>query len=62
VALGGSAFAAATIGTSDIKDGAVTKHKLHDNAVNSGKVVKNSLAGRTSTRRRWARCRPPGTR
>jgi hypothetical protein len=46
VALGGSAFAAATIGTSDIKDGAVTKHKLHDNAVNSGKVVKNSLAGR----------------
>jgi hypothetical protein len=46
VALGGSAFAAATIGTSDIKDGAVTRDKLHDNAVNSSKVAKNSLAGR----------------
>jgi hypothetical protein len=46
VALGGSAFAAATVGTSDIKDGAVTRSKLHDNAVNSSKVAKNSLAGR----------------
>ena len=45
VALGGSAFAAATIGTHDIKDGAVTKDKLHKNAVNSSKVSKNSLGG-----------------
>ena len=46
VALGGSAFAAATVGTSDIKDGAVTRDKLHDNAVNGSKVAENSLAGR----------------
>jgi len=45
VALGGSAFAAATIGTNDIKDGAVTKDKLHKNAVNSTKVSKNTLTG-----------------
>jgi hypothetical protein len=46
VALGGSAFAAATIGTSDIKDGAVTRDKLHNNAVNGKKVGKNSLSGK----------------
>ena len=45
VALGGSAFAAATIGTSDIKNGAVTKNKLHNNAVTGKKVKKNSLTG-----------------
>jgi hypothetical protein len=45
VALGGSAFAAATIGTSDIKDGAVTRSKLHGNAVDGHKVAKNSLSG-----------------
>ncbi len=45
VALGGSAFAAATIGTSDIKDGAVTKQKLHGNAVNGAKVKNDSLSG-----------------
>lgn len=45
VALGGSAFAAATIGTSDIKDGAVTKDKLHDNAVIGAKVNNDSLTG-----------------
>ena len=45
VALGGSAFAAATIGTSDIKDGAVTKDKLHDNAVTGAKVKNDSLTG-----------------
>jgi hypothetical protein len=46
VALGGSAFAAATIGTSDIKNGAVTKNKLHNNAVTGKKVKKNSLSGK----------------
>jgi hypothetical protein len=46
VALGGSAFAAATIGTSDIKDGAVTNKKLHDDAVRGAKVENDSLTGR----------------
>ena len=40
VAIGGIGYAAATIGTNDIQNGAVTKKKLHKNAVNS-KIVKN---------------------
>jgi hypothetical protein len=46
VALGGTAFAAARIGTSDIKNGAVTKSKIHNSAVNGRKVKKNSLSGK----------------
>jgi hypothetical protein len=46
VALGGTAFAAATIGTNDIKNGAVTKKKIHKNAVNGSRVKKNSLSGK----------------
>jgi hypothetical protein len=42
-ALGGIGYAAATIGTSDIKNGAVTKKKLHKNAVTSKKVKDGSL-------------------
>jgi hypothetical protein len=38
VALGGTAFAAATIGTGDIKNGAVTEPKLHDLAVTTRKL------------------------
>jgi hypothetical protein len=38
VALGGTAFAAATIGTGDIKNGAVTKKKLHKKAVTAKKI------------------------
>jgi len=38
-ALGGIGYAAATIGTSDIKNGAVTEEKLHDNAVTSVKIA-----------------------
>jgi hypothetical protein len=45
VALGGTAFAAATIGTSDIENGAVTNKKLHRGAVNGAKVKNNSLTG-----------------
>ncbi len=51
----GGAWAAATIGTSDIKDGAVTARKLHadavvrskiaDGAVNGAKVADDSLGG-----------------
>jgi hypothetical protein len=46
VALGGTAFAAATIGTRDIKNGAVTKNKLHKDSVTGKKVKKNSLSGK----------------
>jgi len=46
MALGGGAYAAATIGTSDIKKGAVTRSKLHSNAVTSSKVKNRSLLSR----------------
>jgi hypothetical protein len=42
-AIGGIGYAAATIGTNDIKNGAVTKKKLHKNAVVSKKVKNHSL-------------------
>jgi hypothetical protein len=42
-AIGGIGYAAATIGTNDIKNGAVTKKKLHKNAVDSTKVKNHSL-------------------
>jgi hypothetical protein len=45
VAIGGISWAAATIGTGDIKNGAVTKKKLHKNAVNGKKVENKSLTG-----------------
>ena len=55
VAIGGVSWAATKIGTSDIKNGAVTakklhkgavtKTKLHGNSVKSGKVIDNSLTG-----------------
>ena len=48
VALGGSAFAALSlpkhsVGTKQLKTGAVTGAKLHDNAVTSSKVKNHSL-------------------
>ncbi len=56
IALGGIGYAAATIGTKDIKRGAVTASKLHtgavttkkikDGAVNGNKVKDNSLTAR----------------
>ena len=42
-AIGGIGYAAATIGTGDIENGAVTKKKLHKNAVVSKKVKNHSL-------------------
>jgi len=42
-AIGGIGYAAATIGTVDIENGAVTKKKLHKNAVVSKKVKNHSL-------------------
>jgi hypothetical protein len=42
-AIGGIGYAAATVGTNDIKNGAVTKKKLHKNAVISKKVKNHSL-------------------
>ena len=43
VAIGGISWAAATIGTSDIKNGAVTAKKLHKNAVTNKKIKNNAV-------------------
>ena len=43
VALGGTAFAAATIGTKDIKNGAVTAKKLHKKAVTAKKIKNHAV-------------------
>jgi hypothetical protein len=43
VALGGTAFAAATIGTHDIKGGAVTAKKLHKKAVRAKKIKNRAV-------------------
>jgi hypothetical protein len=45
VAIGGISWAAATIGTNDIKNGAVTKKKLHKNAVATGKIKNGAVNG-----------------
>jgi hypothetical protein len=39
VSIGGVGYAATKIGTSDIKNGAVTTKKLHKNAVKTGKIA-----------------------
>jgi len=43
VLTGGVAYAAATIGTSDIEDGAVTTRKLHDDAVKTRKIASGAV-------------------
>jgi hypothetical protein len=43
VAIGGISWAAATIGTNDIKNGAVTKKKLHKKAVTTQKIKKQAV-------------------
>jgi hypothetical protein len=43
VALGGGAYAAAVVGTADIKDGAVTTPKLHHAAVESSKLAPGAV-------------------
>jgi hypothetical protein len=45
VAIGGIGWAAAKIGTSDIKNGAVTTKKLHNNAVSTKKIKNNAVTG-----------------
>ena len=50
VALGGTTFAAASlpaksVGTKQLRNGAVTRVKLHANAVTAAKVAKHSLTG-----------------
>ena len=43
VSVSGVAWAAATIGTSDIKNGAVTAEKLHSNAVTNPKITNGAV-------------------
>ena len=43
VALGGTAFAAATVGTKDIKDGAVTTNKIRNQAVTRQKLAQDAV-------------------
>jgi hypothetical protein len=43
VAIGGISWAAATIGTDDIKNGAVTKSKIHKKAVAKKKIKNNAV-------------------
>ena len=45
VALGGTAFAAAKIGTSDIKNNAVTSKKIKKKAVTSSRIDKQAVTG-----------------
>jgi hypothetical protein len=45
VAVGGISWAAATIGTSDIQNGAVTAKKLHKNAVTKNKIKRQAVTG-----------------
>ena len=47
VALGGTAFAAATIGTNDIKNQAVTKPKIAKKAVTTGRIADQAVTDRT---------------
>src|SRR5215211_1509359 len=68
MALGGIGYAAATIGTSDIENGAVTARKLHPDAVRTNKIkdeavtgakVKESTLGRVPSARRARRLSAP---
>lgn len=43
VAMAGGAFAAATIGTDDLRDGAVTKKKIAKRAVDSSRIANESI-------------------
>jgi hypothetical protein len=45
IALSGTAYAATTIGTNQIKDGAVTTPKLHNGAVSAAKLSNGAVAG-----------------
>jgi len=45
LAVGGIGYAAATIGTNDIKNGAVTAKKLHKKAVTTKKIKKKAVSG-----------------
>jgi hypothetical protein len=64
VAIGGISWAAATIGTNDIKNNAVTAKKLHKKAVTT-KKIKNTAVNRTKLsgdqRTLWAAVQSNGT-
>jgi hypothetical protein len=46
VSIGGVGYAAVTIGTNDIKDGAVTARKLHKSAVKTKKIKNGAVNGK----------------
>jgi hypothetical protein len=64
VAVGGISWAAATIGTNDIQNGAVTQRKLHKNAVTKQKIKRQAVTGAKLSgdqRTLWAAVRSNGT-
>jgi hypothetical protein len=64
VAIGGISWAAATIGTNDIKNDAVTAKKLHKNAVTTRKIKNKAVKGAKldgDQRTLWAAVKSDGT-
>jgi hypothetical protein len=64
VAVGGISWAAATIGTNDIKDNAVTAKKLHKKAVTTKKIKNHAVNGAKISggqRTLWAAVQSNGT-
>ena len=64
VAIGGISWAAATIGTNDIKNNAVTAKKLHRNAVTKKKIKNHAVKGEKLSgdqRTLWAAVQSNGT-
>ena len=71
VALGGTAFAVSQIGTSQIRNGAVTAAKLHSAAVTSDKIKAGAVGSKrlanvlsrapSSGALRWGRAHSPTT-
>jgi hypothetical protein len=64
VAIGGISWAAATIGTNDIKNNAVTANKLHKKAVTTKKVKNKAVTGAKLSgdqRTLWAAVQSNGT-
>ncbi len=57
VATGGTSYAAATVGTSDIQAGAVTSAKIATENVGSLDIKDGTIRNRDLSRRPWPGCR-----